>query len=69
MSKNCMGGVTLNLPSYPELGLFTQNLLSKVLTKCGLGPHPSSKQLQKLIAGRTKPDRETVLIIAIAIFL
>jgi len=47
-----MGVVTLNLPSYPELGLVTLNLLSELLTKCGLGQHPPSKQLRKLIAGR-----------------
>jgi len=47
-----MGAVTLNLPSYPELGLVTLNLLSKLLTKCGIGQYLPSKQLQKLIAGR-----------------
>jgi len=47
-----MGVVTLNLPSYPELGLVTLNLLSELLTKCGLGQHPPGKQLRKLIAGR-----------------
>jgi len=47
-----MGAVTLNLPSYPELGLVTLNLLSELLTKCGLGQHPLGKQLRKLIAGR-----------------
>jgi len=47
-----MGAVTLNLPTYPELGLVTLNLLSELLTKCGLGQHPSGKQLRKLIAGR-----------------
>jgi len=46
-----MGLVTLNLPSYPELGLVTLNLLSELLTKCGLGLHPAGKQLRKLIAG------------------
>ena len=46
-----MGVVTLNLPSYPELGLVTLNLLSLRLTECSLGQHPPSKQLQKLIAG------------------
>jgi len=30
----------------------TLNLLSEVLTKCGLGQHPPDKQLRKLIAGR-----------------
>jgi len=47
-----MGAVTLNLHSYPELGLVTPNLLSKLLTKCGLGQYPPGKQLPKLIAGR-----------------
>jgi len=47
-----MGVVNLNLPSYPELGLVTLNLLSELLTKCGLGQHPPGKQLWKLIAGR-----------------
>jgi len=47
-----MGAVTLNLPSYTELRLVTLNLLSERLTKCGLGQHPSGKQLRKLIAGR-----------------
>ena len=47
-----MGVVTLNLPSYPELGLVTLNQLSELLTECGLGQHPPCKQLRKLIAGR-----------------
>ena len=47
-----MGVVTLNLPSYPELGLVTLNLLSELFTKCGLGQHNPNKQLRKLIAGR-----------------
>ena len=47
-----MGIVTLNLPSYPELGLVTLNLLSELLTKCGLGQHPPSNQVRKLIEGR-----------------
>ena len=47
-----MGAVTLNLPSYAELGLVTVNLLSELLTKCGGGQHASGKQLWKLIAGR-----------------
>ena len=47
-----MGAVTLNLPSYPELGLVTLNLLSEQLTKCDLGRDPPGKQLRKLIAGR-----------------
>ena len=36
-----MGAVTLNLASYPELGLVTLNLLSELLTKCGLAQNPS----------------------------
>jgi len=47
-----MGAVTPNLPSYPELGLVTLNLLSEQLTKCGLGQHHPGKQLRKPIAGR-----------------
>jgi len=47
-----MGAVTLNLPSYPELGLDTLNLPSELNTKCGLGQHTSGKQLGRLIAGR-----------------
>jgi len=47
-----MGVVTLNLPSYPELGLVTLNLLSDLLTKRGLGQHPPGKQLRKLITRR-----------------
>jgi len=46
-----MGAVTLNLPSYHEIGLVTLNLLSELLTICGLGQHPPGKQLRKLIAG------------------
>jgi len=47
-----MGVVTLNLQSYPELGLVTLNLLSELLNKCGLGQHPSGKLPEKLIAVR-----------------
>ena len=47
-----METVTLNLPSYPELGLVTLNQLSDLLTECGLGQLPPGKQLRKLIAGR-----------------
>jgi len=47
-----MGAVTVNLPSYLELGLVTLNLPSEQLTKCGLDQHPTGKQLRKLIAGR-----------------
>ena len=47
-----MGAVTLNMPSYPELGLVTLNLLSELDTKCGLGQHPPGKQLRMLIAIR-----------------
>jgi len=46
-----MGVVTLNLPSDPELGLVTLNLLSELLNKCGLGQHPLGKQLRNHIAG------------------
>jgi len=46
-----MGAVTLNLGGYPELGMVTLNLLSELLTKCGLGQHPPGKQLRKFIAG------------------
>jgi len=34
--ENCMTAVTLNWPSYPEVGLVTLNLLSELHTKCGL---------------------------------
>jgi len=47
-----MGAVTLNLPSYPELGLVSLNQLSEQLTKWGLDQHPPGKQLRKFIAGR-----------------
>jgi len=47
-----MGGVTLNLPSYPDLGLVTLNLLSEVLIKCGLGQYTTGNELRKLFAGR-----------------
>jgi len=47
-----MGAVTLNLPSYLELGLVTLNLLSDLFTKCGLSQHRSGKQLRNLIEGR-----------------
>jgi len=47
-----MGAVTLNLPTYPELGLVTLKLLSEVLTKYRLGLHTPSKELQKLIVGQ-----------------
>jgi len=63
-----MGAVTLNLPSYPELGLGSLNLLSDLLTKCGLGHHAPGKQL-RLLRDETKPDRETVTMVAISIFL
>jgi len=64
-----MGVVTLNLPSYPELGLVTLNLLSKRLTKCGLGQHPPVSNFGSLLRDQTKPDRETVTMVAISIFL
>jgi len=47
-----MGVVTVNLPIYPELGLVTLNLQCELLTKCGLGQYPRSKQLLKFMAGR-----------------
>ena len=47
-----MGAVTLDLPSYAELGLVTLNLFSELLTKCGLDQYPLGKQLRKLLAGR-----------------
>ena len=47
-----MRAITLNLPSYRELGLVTLNLLRELLTKCSLGQHPYSKQLRKLIVGQ-----------------
>jgi len=47
-----MGAVTLNLPSYLELGLVTLNLLSEPLAKYGLCQHSSGKELRKLIARR-----------------
>jgi len=46
-----MGAVTLNLSSYPELGLVTLNLLSEPLTKWGLAQHHPAKELRDLIAG------------------
>jgi len=49
--ENCMVAVTLNLPSYTKLGLVTLNLLSKLLTQCGLDQRHPGKQLGKLIAG------------------
>jgi len=64
-----MGEVTLNLPSYPELGLVTLNLLSDQLTKCGLGQHPTVSNFGSLLRDETKPDRETVTMVAISIFL
>ena len=46
-----MGAVTQNLPTYPELGLVTLNVLSNLLTKCGLDQHHPGKQLLKPIVG------------------
>ena len=64
-----MGAVTLNLPSYPELGLVTLNTLSEQLTKCGLGQHPPVSNFGSILRYETKPDRETVTMVAICIFL
>jgi len=64
-----MGAVTLNLPSYSELGLVTLKLLSELLTKCGLGQHPALSNFGSLLWDGTKPDRETVTMVAIGIFL
>ena len=50
-----MGAVILSLQSYPELGLITMNLLSELLSKCGLHQHHMGKQLRKLNAGRDYP--------------
>ena len=64
-----MGAVTLNLPSYPEKGLVTLNLLSELLTKCGLGQHPPVKYFGTLLRDETKPDRKTITMVAITISL
>jgi len=64
-----MGSVTLNLPSFPELGLVTLNLLSEQLTKSSLGQHPPVSNFGSLVRDETKPDRETVSMVAISIFL
>jgi len=64
-----MGAVTLNLPSYSELGLVTLNLLSEQLTKSGLGQHPPVSKFGSLLRDETKPDREIVTMVAISIFL
>jgi len=64
-----MGAVTLNLPSYPELELVTLNLLSELLTKCGLGQHPLVSNFGYLLRDETKPDQETVTMVAIRVFL
>jgi len=64
-----MGAVTLNLPSYPELGLVTLNLLSEQLTKCGLGQHPPVSNFGSILRYETKPDRETITMVSISIFL
>jgi len=63
-----MGAVTLNLPSYPELGMVTLNLLSEQLTKCGLGQHPPVSNFGRILLDETKPDRETVTMVTISIF-
>ena len=64
-----MGAVTLNLPSYPELGLVTLNLLSDLLTKCGLGQHRPVSNFGSLLRDETNLDRETVTTVTISIFL
>jgi len=64
-----MGGVTLNLPSSPELGLVTMNLLSELLTKCGLGLCPKVSNSGSLLRDETRLDLETVMMVAISIFL
>jgi len=64
-----MGAVTLNLPGYPELGLVTLNLLSELLTKCGLGQHPPVSNFGSLLRDMIKPDRDIVTMVAISIFL
>ena len=64
-----MGAVTLNLPSYPELGLVTMNLLSEPLTKGGLGQHPQVSNIRCFLRDETKPDRETATMGAIIVFL
>ena len=64
-----MGAVTLNFPSYAELGLVTLNLLSELLTKCSLGPNRPVSNFGCLLRDETKPDQETVTIVAISVFL
>ena len=64
-----MAVVTLNLRSYPELGLVTLNLLSEPLATCGLVQHPPVSNFRRLLLDETKPDRESVTIVAIDIFL
>jgi len=64
-----MGLVTLNLPTYPELGLVTLNLLREQLTKCGLGQQPPVSNFGSLLRDETTPDRETVIMVAISMFL
>jgi len=64
-----MGAVTLSLPSYPELGLVTLNLLSELLTKCGLGQHPPVINFGSLLLDKTKLDRLAFTMLAIRIFL
>ena len=59
----------MNLPSYPELGLVTLNLLHELLTKCGLGQRPQVRNFRSILRDETKPDRETVTMVAISIFL
>jgi len=64
-----MAVVTLNLPSYTEIGLVTLNLISELRTKCSLGQHPPGSNFGSLLRDETKPDRETENMVAISIFL
>jgi len=64
-----MGEVTLNLPSYPELGLVILNLLSELLSKWGLGQNPQGSNFGSFLLDETKPDQETVAMLVISIFL
>jgi len=64
-----MGAVTLNLPSYPKLGLVTLNPLSELLPKYGLGQHPPVSNLGSLLQDETKLDQEVITMVAFSIFL
>jgi len=63
-----MAAVTLNLPSSPELGLVILNLLSELLTKCGLGQQPPVSNFGSCLRDETKPDRKTVTMVSISVF-